>query len=176
VVTRQADLLRAFVDKHQDTVLKPLDGMGGQGVFRVKQGDANLNVIIETLTADGSRTIMAQRYIPQIVDGDKRVLIIDGEPVPYCLARVPQPGDVRGNLARGAQGVARKLTARDREIAETLAPVLKRDGLMLVGLDVIGEYLTEINVTSPTCMQEIHQQTGCNPAAMMIEALERACA
>ncbi len=176
VVTRQADLLRAFVDEHQDTVLKPLDGMGGQGVFRVKQGDANLNVIIETLTADGSRTIMAQRYIAQIVDGDKRVLIIDGEPVPYCLARVPQPGDVRGNLARGAQGVARKLTARDCEIAETLAPVLKRDGLMLVGLDVIGEYLTEINVTSPTCMQEIHQQTGCNPAAMMIEALERACA
>lgn len=176
IVTRQAELLREFVAEHQDTVLKPLDGMGGQGVFRVKQGDANLNVIIETLTADGTRTIMAQRYIPQIVDGDKRVLIIDGEPVPYCLARVPQPGDVRGNLARGAQGVARKLTARDREIAETLAPHLKRDGLMLVGLDVIGDYLTEVNVTSPTCMQEIRQQTGCDPAALMIDALERACA
>jgi glutathione synthase len=172
IVTRQAQLLREFVAEYEDTVLKPLDGMGGQGVFRVKKGDANLNVIIETLTLEGARTIMAQRYIAQIVDGDKRVLIIDGVPVPYCLARVPQPGDARGNLARGAQGVARPLTKRDREIAEALAPQLKRDGLVLVGLDVIGDYLTEINVTSPTGMQEIHQQSGCNPAAMMIDALE----
>jgi glutathione synthase len=173
LVTREAQLLREFVEEHEDTVLKPLDGMGGAGIFRVKKGDANLNVIIETLTLEGARTIMAQRYIAQIVDGDKRVLIIDGEAVPYCLARVPQPGDLRGNLARGALGVARPLSPRDREIAETIAPQLKRDGLMLVGLDVIGDYLTEVNVTSPTCMQEIHQQTGCNAAALMIDALER---
>ncbi len=173
IVTRDAELLRAFVEEHADTVLKPLDGMGGQGIFRVRKGDANINVIIETLTVDGARTIMGQRYIPQIVEGDKRVLIIDGEPAPYCLARVPQPGDARGNLARGAQGVARELSDRDREIAAALGPQLKRDGLLLVGLDVIGEYLTEVNVTSPTGMQEIYQQTGCDCAAMMIDALER---
>jgi glutathione synthase len=173
LVTRQAPRLREFIAEHQDSVLKPLDGMGGQGVFRVRAGDANVNVIIETLTQDGARTIMAQRYIPEIVKGDKRVLIIDGEPVPYSLARIPGQGDIRGNLARGASGVAQPLTAREREIAAALGPKLKAQGLLLVGLDVIGDYLTEINVTSPTCMQEIHQQTGFNAAAMMIEALER---
>jgi glutathione synthase len=176
IVTRQAQLLREFVEEHTDTVLKPLDGMGGQGIFRVGKDDPNINVIIETLTADGARTIMGQRYIPEIVNGDKRVLIIDGEAVPYCLARVPQPGDARGNLARGARGLARPLTARDREIATALGPHLKRDGLLLVGLDVIGDYLTEVNVTSPTGMQEISQQSSCDPAALMIDALERACA
>ncbi len=174
LVTRRAELLKQFVAEHIDTVLKPLDGMGGQGVFRVREGDPNINVIIETLTEEGARTIMAQRYIPEITAGDKRVLIIDGEPAPYCLARIPQQGDARGNLARGASGVARPLSRRDREIAQALGPKLKAQGLMLVGLDVIGDYLTEINVTSPTCMQEIHQQTGFNVAAMMIDALERA--
>jgi glutathione synthase len=173
LVTRRADLLRLFVGEHDDAILKPLDGMGGAGVFRTQISDPNLNVIIETLTQEGQRTIMAQRYIPEIVKGDKRVLIIDGEPVPYSLARVPGTGDARGNLARGATGIAQPLTARDREIARALGPKLKAQGLILVGLDIIGDYLTEINVTSPTCMQEIQQQTGFNAAAMMIEALER---
>jgi glutathione synthase len=172
LVARGADLLRDFVAQHKDTVLKPLDGMGGEGVFRVREDDPNLNVIIETLTRDGARSIMAQRYIPEIVKGDKRILVIDGVPVPYCLARIPKAGESRGNLARGGTGVAQPLTARDREIAQALGPTLKADGLTLVGLDVIGDYLTEVNVTSPTCMQEIHQQTGCNAAAMMIDAIE----
>jgi len=172
MVTRQADLLKSFISEHQDTVLKPLDGMGGQGVFRVRDGVPNVNVIIETLSQEGARTIMAQRYIPDIVKGDKRVLIIAGEPVPYCLARIPKQGETRGNLARGASGVAQPISDRDREIAEALGPKLKSDGLILVGLDIIGDYLTEINVTSPTCMQEIRQQTGFNAAALMIDALE----
>jgi glutathione synthase len=173
LVTRRAELLRDFVAEQGDAILKPLDGMGGAGVFRTRASDPNLNVIIETLTREGARTIMAQRYIPEIIKGDKRVLIIDGEPVPYSLARVPGSGDARGNLARGATGVAQALSARDHEIAQALGPKLKADGLILVGLDVIGDYLTEINVTSPTCMQEIQQQTGFNAAAKMIEALEK---
>jgi glutathione synthase len=136
----------------------------------------NLGAIIETLTDDGRRTIMAQRYIPEIVQGDKRVLLIDGAVVPFCLARVPQAGEVRGNLAAGGTGIAMPLNEREREIAETLAPVLRARGLMLVGLDIIGQYLTEINVTSPTCFQEIMQQTGCDVAAMFIDALERGVA
>ena len=174
LVTRDADLIRQFLAEHGDIILKPLDGMGGASVFRVHSKDPNLNVIIETVTHDGRRTVMAQRFIPEIADGDKRVLLIDGKPVPYALARIPKAGETRGNLAAGATGVARELTPRDREIATALAPQLNAQGLLLVGLDVIGDYLTEVNVTSPTCFQEITQQTGCNVAGMMLDALERA--
>jgi glutathione synthase len=143
-------------------------------VFRVTDTDPNRNVIIESLTVHGERTIMAQRYIPEIRDGDKRILLIGGEAVPFCLARIPKPGESRGNLAAGGTGVARPLSERDREIATALAPELWTDGLLLVGLDVIGDYLTEVNVTSPTCFQEITQQTGFNVAGMFIDALEKA--
>jgi glutathione synthase len=173
LVTRRSGLLRDFLAEHADIILKPLDGMGGASVFRVRAGDPNLNVIIETLTADGARTIMAQRYLPDIRDGDKRVLVIGGEPVPFCLARIPQAGETRGNLAAGGTGVARELTARDREIASTLGPQLLADGLLLVGLDVIGDCLTEVNVTSPTCFQEITSQSGFNVAAMLLNTLEK---
>jgi glutathione synthase len=174
LVTRLAGQLGEFIAAHADVVLKPLDAMGGAGVFRVTDSDPNRNVIIEMLTRDGTRSIMAQRYIPEIRDGDKRVLLIGGEPVPYCLARIPKAGESRGNLAAGGTGIARPLTARDREIAEELGPTLAHRGLLLVGLDVIGDWLTEINVTSPTCFQEITQQTDCNVAALFIDALERA--
>ncbi len=171
-VTRLDSVLRAFLAEHGDVIFKPLDGMGGTAIFRVRKDDPNVSVIIETLTQLGKRTIMAQRYIPEISDGDKRVLLIGGKPVPYCLARIPKAGETRGNLAAGGTGVARELTARDREIAETLAPSLHAQGLLLVGLDVIGSCLTEINVTSPTCFQEITQQTGCNVAGLFMDALE----
>ena len=173
LVTRQERLIRDFLGEHRDIVLKPLDGMGGASVFRVHSADHNLSVILETMTHYGTRTVMAQRYIPEISQGDKRILLIDGEPVPYALARIPKPGESRGNLAAGGTGVAQPLSERDREIAAALGPVLRDRGLMLVGLDVIGDSLTEINVTSPTCMREIADQTGFNPAAMMIDALER---
>ena len=173
LVTRRAGLLREFLGEHADIILKPLDGMGGASVFRVRAGDPNISVIIETLTNHGARTIMAQRYLPEISNGDKRVLVIGGEPVPFCLARIPQPGETRGNLAAGGTGVARELTARDREIAETLGPQLMSAGLLLVGLDVIGDCLTEVNVTSPTCFQEITQQTGFNVAGMFLNKLEK---
>jgi glutathione synthase len=172
LVTRSGHLIREFLAEHRDIILKPLDGMGGVSVFRVHDADHNLNVIIETLTHYGRRTVMAQRFIPEIREGDKRVLLIAGRPVPYCLARIPRPGETRGNLAAGASGVARELTARDREIAEALGPALHREGLLLVGLDVIGDYLTEVNVTSPTCFQEIAGQTGFNVAGMMLDAIE----
>jgi len=175
LVTRRAELIRAFLAEHREIILKPLHGMGGTSIFRVSERDPNFNVIVETLTACGAQTIMVQRYIPEIADGDKRVLLIAGEPVPYALARIPKPGETRGNLAAGGTGVARPLTARDREIAEALAPVLWQEGLMLVGLDVIGDYLTEVNVTSPTCFQEITRETGFNVAGMMVDALERCC-
>ncbi|MGB0129366.1 MAG: glutathione synthase, partial [Rhodocyclaceae bacterium] len=168
LVAREAHVLHAFVDEMGDAVLKPLDGMGGSQIFRVRRDDPNRNVIVETLTRDGTRSIMAQRYIPQIVEGDKRILLIGGEVVPFCLARVPKAGESRGNLAAGGTGIARPLSARDREIAEVLAPILFRRGLLLVGLDVIGDYLTEINVTSPTCFVEITQQTGFDVAAMYV--------
>jgi glutathione synthase len=174
LVTRRAEFIHEFLARHGDIILKPLDGMGGTSVFRVHSNDPNLNVIIETITHYGQRTIMAQRYIPAIVDGDKRILLIGGKPVPYALARIPKPGETRGNLAAGGTGVARELTPRDREIAETLAPLLHAQGLLLVGLDVIGDYLTEVNVTSPTCFQEITEQTGYNVAGMMLDALEHA--
>jgi len=173
LVTRLEPLLRGFLDEHGDIILKPLDGMGGTSVFRVHREDPNIGVIIETLTHYGRRTIMAQRYIPDIVRGDKRVLLIDGQPVPYCLARIPKPGETRGNLAAGGTGVAQALSARDKEIANTVGPLLASRGLLLVGLDVIGNYLTEVNVTSPTCFQEITDQTGFNVAGMMLDAVER---
>jgi glutathione synthase len=174
LVTRHAELIHEFLAAHGDIILKPLDGMGGTSVFRVHSRDPNLNVIVETVTHYGRRTVMAQRFIPEIADGDKRVLLIGGKPVPYALARIPKPGETRGNLAVGGTGIARKLTPRDREIAETLAPQLNAQGLLLVGLDVIGDYLTEVNVTSPTCFQEITDQTGFNVAGMMLDALELA--
>ena len=176
LVSRSAAQLQAFIDEHADVVLKPLDGMGGHSIFRVTDNDANRNVIIEMLSEDGRRTVMAQRYIPEIRDGDKRVLLIAGKPVPYALARIPKAGETRGNLATGGTGVARPLSARDREIAEALGPELARRGLLLVGLDVIGDYLTEVNVTSPTCFQEIRDQTGFDVPGMFVDALEKACA
>jgi glutathione synthase len=165
--------LRAFHAQHGDVIFKPLDGMGGAGIFRIKADGMNLGSVIETLTELGTRTIMAQKYIPAIVDGDKRILVIDGKPVPFALARIPQGDEVRGNLAAGGIGRAQPLTERDREIAEALGPLLAARGLLLVGLDVIGEFLTEVNVTSPTCFQEITDQAGFDVAAMFIEALER---
>lgn len=173
LVTRQEHLIRDFLVDYSDIVLKPLDGMGGASIFRVQRDDHNVGVIIETLTHYGTRTVMAQRYIPEISEGDKRILLIDGKPVPYSLARIPRPGELRGNLTAGATGVAQPLTPRDREIAEALGPSLQDAGLMLVGLDVIGNFLTEINVTSPTCMREITDQTGFNVAGMMLDALEQ---
>ena len=175
LVTRQPELIRGFIVEYEDVVLKPLDSMGGNSIFRVTQNDPNLNVIIETMTRDGQRTIMCQRYIPDIVKGDKRILLIHGEPVPYALARIPKPGETRGNLAAGGKGVAQPLSARDREIAETLGPKLREAGLFLVGLDVIGDYLTEINVTSPTGMREITDQTGFDVPGMFLDALEKLC-
>jgi len=174
LVTRLAAQLQEFIDANADVVLKPLDGMGGQSVFRVTDRDPNRNVIIETLIARGCKSVMAQRYIPEIRDGDKRILLIGGKVVPHCLARIPKAGETRGNLAAGGTGVARPLSRRDREIAEALAPELARTGLLLVGLDVIGDWLTEINVTSPTCFREISDQTGFDVAGMFLDALEAA--
>jgi len=173
LVSNDAGLIRAFLADQGDMVVKPLNAMGGAGVFRLRPGDPNLGSILETVTQYGRETVMAQRYLPAIVDGDKRVLVIDGEPVPYCLARIPAEGETRGNLAAGGTGVARPLTDRDREIARALGPALKNAGILLAGLDVIGDHLTEVNVTSPTCFQEITQQTGCEVAAMFVDALER---
>lgn len=173
LVSGDASLIRAFLAQQGDIVVKPLDAMGGAGVFRLRPGDPNLGSILETVTRHGRETVMAQRYLPEIADGDKRVLVIDGEAVPYCLARIPAEGETRGNLAAGGTGVARPLTQRDREIALTLGPALKAAGILLAGLDVIGDRLTEVNVTSPTCFREITQQTGCEVAAMFVDALER---
>ena len=172
LVTRQESLIHQFLQEHKDIILKPLDSMGGASIFRVHEADHNVNVILETMTHYGTRTIMVQRYIPAITEGDKRILLIAVKPIPYALARVPKPGETRGNLNTGGTGIAQPLTRHDKVIAETLGPELASQGLMLVGLDVIGNYLTEINVTSPTGMQEIYNQTGFNAAAMMIEALE----
>lgn len=157
-----------------EIILKPLDGMGGMGIFRVGPDGLNLGSITETLNAHGTTTIMVQRFVPEIAAGDKRVLLIGGRPVPFCLARIPQGSEIRGNLAAGGKGVAQPLSARDREIAEALGPALAARGLLLVGLDVIGDYLTEVNVTSPTCFQEITQQTGFDVPAMFVDALEAA--
>jgi glutathione synthase len=174
LVTRDEAAVRAFHDEHRDIILKPLDGMGGMGIFRVGPDGLNLGSIVETLNQGGATTVMVQRYLPDIAQGDKRVLVIGGKPVPYALARIPQGSEIRGNLAAGGKGVARPLTERDREIAEALGPVLAARGLLLVGLDVIGDCLTEINVTSPTCFREITAQTGFDVAACWLDALEAA--
>ncbi|MEP7181115.1 MAG: glutathione synthase [Betaproteobacteria bacterium] len=174
LVTRDAARIDAFIDHHRDIILKPLDGMGGASVFRIRADDPNRNVIVETVSQHGARTVMAQRFIPAIVDGDKRVLVIGGEPVPFALARIPKPGETRGNLAAGGRGEARPITAREREIATALGPQLAADGLLVVGLDVIGDHLTEVNVTSPTCFVEIAQQSGFDVAGMFADALLRA--
>lgn len=174
LVTSTMARLRDFHAEYGDIIVKPLDGMGGTGIFRIKESDPNLGSILETLTDNGTQTIMAQRYIPEISKGDKRILIIGGEPVPYSLARIPLAGETRGNLAAGGRGVAQPLTDRDWEIARSLAPVLAARGLLLVGLDVIGDYLTEVNVTSPTCFVEITEQTDFDVGAFFAQALERA--
>ena len=176
LVTRREADIRAFHAEHRDIILKPLDGMGGMGIFRVGTDGLNLGAICETLNRGGAQTVMVQRYLPAIAEGDKRVLVIGGEAVPFALARIPQGGEVRGNLAAGGKGVALPLTDGERAIAQALGPVLAARGLLLVGLDVIGDRLTEINVTSPTCFREIIDQTGFDVAAMFIGALERAVA
>ncbi|MET0542338.1 MAG: glutathione synthase [Variovorax sp.] len=176
LVTRDPAAVRAFHAEHKDIILKPLDGMGGMGIFRVREDALNLGSITETLNKDGAETIMVQRFVPEIAAGDKRILIIAGEPVPFVLARIPQGTEVRGNLAAGGKGVAQPLTAKNREIAEAIGSKLAPRGLLLIGLDVIGDYVTEINVTSPTCFQEISDQTGYDVPKRFIDALESALA
>jgi len=176
LVTRDAQAIRTFHAMHRDIILKPLDGMGGMGIFRVKDDALNLGAIIETLNREGAQTVMVQKFLPAIAQGDKRVLVIGGKVVPFCLARIPQGGEVRGNLAAGGKGVAQAISTRDQEIANAIGPVLAQRGLLLIGLDVIGDNLTEINVTSPTCFQEIFDQTGCDVAALFMDALESAAA
>ena len=170
-VTRRADLLKAFHAEHGDVIFKPLDGMGGSSIFRLKQDDPNVSVIIETLTNHGQQQIMAQRFIPEITAGDKRILMIDGEPVPYTLARIPANGETRGNLAAGGTGITMELTSKERAIAEKIGPILKEKELYFVGLDVIGDYITEINVTSPTCVREISRDSGIDVADQLITCL-----
>lgn len=172
LVTRQSEAIRAFHAQHQDIILKPLDGMGGMGIFRVRADGLNLGSIMETLNREGATSVMVQKFVPDIAQGDKRVLVIGGQPVPYALARIPQGNEVRGNLAAGGKGVAQPLTDRDREIALAIGPTLAARGLLLVGLDIIGDSLTEVNVTSPTCFREITDQTGFDVAAMFMDALE----
>ena len=177
LVTANNDLIRDFLVLHKDIVVKPLDGMGGSGIFRITENDPNIGVILETATKFGTQTIMVQRYLPQILQGDKRIIVINGQPLPYSLARIPKVGETRGNLAAGGTGIAQALSPRDLEIATTIGKTLKQEGLFLVGLDVIGDYLTEINVTSPTGMVEIAAQTknsnlSCKPAEVFIQALE----
>jgi len=173
LVSAAASLIREFLHEQGDIVIKPLNAMGGAGIFRLRPGDPNLGAILETATQRGGETVMAQRYLPEIAAGDKRVLVIDGEPVPYALARIPAKGETRGNLAAGGTGVAQPLSEADWRIARALGPTLREAGILLAGLDVIGSHLTEVNVTSPTCFQEITQQTGCDVAALFIDALER---
>lgn len=172
IVSRDQALLSAFLEDHEEVVYKPLDGMGGTSIFRVKRGDQNLNVILETLTADGKNTIMAQKYLPEITSGDKRILVVDGVVIPYCLARIPPKGEFRGNLAVGGTGLVKPLSERDLWIAEQVSPVLKEKGLIFVGLDVIGAYLTEINVTSPTCVREIDKLHNTAIGETLMEAIE----
>jgi glutathione synthase len=175
LVTRDAQDVKRFHAEHGDIILKPLDGMGGMGIFRVKNDALNLGSVIETLNKDGAQSLMVQKFVPEITQGDKRVLLIGGKAVPFSLARIPQGTEVRGNLAVGGKGVAQALSARDMEIAEALGPILAARGLLLVGVDIIGDYMTEINVTSPTCFQEIYDQAGFDVAKVFIDALEAAC-
>jgi len=172
LVSREPDRIHAFIDAQGDAVLKRLDVMGGENIFRIRADDPNRNVIVELMAQHGTRSVMAQRYIPEIREGDKRVLLIDGKPVPYALARIPKAGETRGNLAAGGRGVAQPLSARDRAIAEALGPRLAARGLLLVGLDIIGDWLTEVNVTSPTCFREIQDQSGFDVAGTFITSLE----
>jgi len=172
LVTRDPELIAGFIAEHGDVILKPLDGMGGSSIFRVRRDDVNRNVIIETMAHFGARSVMAQRFIPEIADGDKRIILIAGEPVAHALARIPKAGETRGNLAAGGRGVARPLSARDREIAVAVGLALAPKGLFVIGLDVIGDYLTEVNVTSPTGFVEITQQTGFDVADAFAQALE----
>ncbi|ROQ90267.1 glutathione synthase [Delftia acidovorans] len=176
LVTRGAQDIRAFHEEHQDIILKPLDGMGGMGIFRVGADGRNLGSIIETLNQGGASSVMVQKFLPEITQGDKRVLVIGGKPVPYCLARIPQGNEVRGNLAAGGKGVAQPLSEHDKAMAEEIGPILMERGLLLAGVDVIGQCITEINVTSPTCFQEIYDQTGCDVASLFVDALEQALA
>jgi glutathione synthase len=171
LVARHRDEIKDFLEQHKDIILKPLDAMGGQSIFRVKLGDTNTNVTIETLTDNANHLLMAQRFIPEIVDGDKRILIVDGEVVPFALARVPAKGENRGNIAAGGTGVGVELSSRDRWICEQVIPTLCDKGLMFVGLDVIGDYLTEINVTSPTCIRELDKLYGLDIAGMLMDAI-----
>ncbi|EAS63776.1 glutathione synthase [Photobacterium angustum] len=173
IITRRAEKLKAFHQEHGDVILKPLDGMGGSSIFRVMKGDPNVSVIIETLTNMGQNYCMAQTFVPDISNGDKRILVVDGEPMPYCLARIPAKGETRGNLAAGGRGEARPISETDRKIAETVAPVLKEKGLIFVGLDVIGDKLTEINVTSPTCIREIEAAFDISITGKLMDAIER---
>lgn len=173
LVSRDMLRLREFHREHGDVIFKPLDGMGGSRIFRCRQDDPNVGVILETLTEFATRSIMAQRYIPEISEGDKRILVVDGEPVPYCLARIPAKGETRGNLAAGGTGVAQPLTEQDYWIVQQVAPALKAKGLLFVGLDVIGNYLTEINVTSPTCAREIDKAYNTGIGSRLIDAIER---
>jgi glutathione synthase len=173
LVTMDAHRIRAFLDEHQDIILKPLAGMGGASVYRIKNPDVNTQVIIETLTENGTKLAMAQRYIPDIIKGDKRILLIDGEPVPYALARIPKAGETRGNLAAGGTGKGVELSKRDREICAAVGPVLREKGLIFVGIDVIGDYLTEINVTSPTCIRELDAIFQLNIAQNLLLAIEK---
>jgi glutathione synthase len=174
LVTKDPQAVRVFHAEHKDIILKPLDGMGGMGIFRVKEDGLNLGSVIETLNQHGTQSLMVQKFLPEISVGDKRVLLIGGVPVPFSLARIPQGGEVRGNLAAGGLGVAQALSESDREMAQALGPILAARGLLLVGLDIIGTHLTEINVTSPTCFQEITDQTGCDVAALFMDALQAA--
>lgn len=173
LVTREQSHIRAFLEEHKDIILKPLDGMGGASIFRVKQDDPNIGVICETLTAHGSQYAMAQNYIPAIKDGDKRVLVVNGEVIPYCLARIPQGGETRGNLAAGGRGEARPITDVERKIAEAVAPTLIEKGLIFVGLDIIGDRLTEINVTAPTCVKEIEAAFDISITGKLFDAIEQ---
>ena len=173
LVSRETAALKAFVAEHGQAVLKPLDGMGGRSIFRAAAGEANLNVILETLTDGGRHLAMAQRYLPEITEGDKRILLVDGVPVDYCLARIPQGDEFRGNLAAGGRGEGRPLSERDRWIAAQVGPEMVRRGMRFVGLDVIGDWLTEVNVTSPTCIRELDAQFGLNIAGLLFDAIER---
>ena len=175
IVTRKASRIKAFQEEHGDVILKPLDGMGGASIFRVKAGDPNLSVIIETLTNHGQNYCMAQTFVPDISNGDKRILVVDGEPMPYCLARIPAKGETRGNLAAGGRGEARPLSETDLQIANAVAPTLKEKGLIFVGLDVIGDKLTEINVTSPTCVREIEAAFDISITGKLMDAIEKRC-
>jgi len=172
LVTRNDSQIRAFHNELKDIIIKPLDGMGGSSIFRIKENDANVGVIIETLTNHGQQYAMVQEYMPEIVDGDKRILIVNGEPMPYCLARIPAQGETRGNLAAGGRGVAQPLSPTDKLIAETIAPALKKRGLYFVGLDIIGDKITEINVTSPTCIREIEAAYPINISGKLMDAIE----